>query len=1170
MPNLSYAERAKIYAATMAILELTGDPTTREEAERAGWCAAVSLFDVYEIGALMAVARGIEDLIDDRAEIGCVAYISDLDITRAISRCSIRASTAAMLAGLIPVDTAMSGRNLDRGRSRRAPADRPRKFSVGWAAIRGKNCFADRQQPVFQGACYGKKCLTLQCTRYPADLELWLGILIRIADDDRHVAWRNKKPETLFCQTGPGLRTTTVRVPDPARIWKPDPKTEPFWMTSETNAAEAAETGESPNEDAVLNAFEIAGDEDGAKPAPVIDLDAKRPPADRLPVQPRLGQPPLRSPYWTKRGERMRAEAIARLGYDKLSAAIAILGREGVFGRDPNGYDGVFEHNCITLAAALATAEAGLKVIDCHGFHADGKPTLKSGTIKRPRGNDWDKEVTTDRAAIIARWTGRGRYPEKDGEARRYASRTAPRNLGISTGGDVFGVDLDGPEGVAWLEAHRGDLPETVVNISGSGGRHLLFRLPAGEMIRNTVSRMADGVDIRGEGGFIVAGFSVHPSFNFYRFADRCAPWECGVADAPDWLIEDAQAASKPSGTPKKAGKKKATAKKVGKAADAAGSNAANDDAADPFIAAGGPVGFDEHCENIGHGEGQGGFDDPINRAALAWFASERRGDEEAREELKALLKPIILAAPCDDTRNVDRYATDAYLDERLAKAWSYIETGAAKTAADDDTADEPEEDAAVAPASAGRKAVSLNIADPLGPTMKKSKVTLAKRWAAVNVGGKVLFTPRPDPDAAACGDVQFFTPSQFTKFHENRFFWKKTDKGTKKQFPAVEFASETDRYAAMTFAPPPARADRNVLNLWQGYRVERTSPGSCEKLKAFISDVICAGRGDVHDWLWRWLAHAVQRPGEKPGSALVLQGEGRTGKSYFAGLLTRMFAPHTVFADNSNHVAGQFNKHLATAVLLVSDEALFGGDPRISGQIKSLVTSETQRIEAKGVDSVEMPSFLRAVFIGNPKRVVPIEANGSERRYLCLTVPTTQQDNTVYFAALEAEVQAGGLAGLLAELRAYVPADGWAGVRSAIETTERARMRRLSLPPGIRAMIDAIEDGVIELREEAGTGIRYELEDEAETRIERKHMRAFVAQARDRRDGGQDAREILKDLFGNAVSETRAKVTYKKRDRDGEWNGGDQNRAHCYVLPARSTMLATIRKRFEGGAPEE
>ena len=95
-----------------------------------------------------------------------------------------------------------------------------------------------------------------------------------------------------------------------------------------------------------------------------------------------------------------------------------------------------------------------------------------------------------------------------------------------------------------------------------------------------------------------------------------------------------------------------------------------------------------------------------------------------------------------------------------------------------------------------------------------------------MNVGGKVLFTPRPDPDAGACGDVQFFSPSQFTKFHENRYFWKKTDKGRKKQFPAVEFAAEADRYAAMTFAPPPARADRNVLNLWQGYRVERSKSG--------------------------------------------------------------------------------------------------------------------------------------------------------------------------------------------------------------------------------------------------------------------------------------------------------------------------------------------------------
>ena len=70
-----------------------------------------------------------------------------------------------------------------------------------------------------------------------------------------------------------------------------------------------------------------------------------------------------------------------------------------------------------------------------------------------------------------------------------------------ASGFDVLDID---PRhgGNAWLSAHLDRLPTTRLHITRSGGQHLLFRHADG--VRNTASRIAPGVDTRGDGGFIV------------------------------------------------------------------------------------------------------------------------------------------------------------------------------------------------------------------------------------------------------------------------------------------------------------------------------------------------------------------------------------------------------------------------------------------------------------------------------------------------------------------------------------------------------------------------------------------------------------------------------------------------------------------------------------------
>lgn len=115
-------------------------------------------------------------------------------------------------------------------------------------------------------------------------------------------------------------------------------------------------------------------------------------------------------------------------------------------------------------------------------------------------------------------------------------------NIGIATGrpSGFFVVDVDGEIGadsLKGLEGKYGPLPGTIEQITGGGGCHLLFKCPRNINIGNKVS-LLDGIDIRGNGGYIVVSPSVHVSGNKYMWEISSRPLEVKMADPPAWLLE--------------------------------------------------------------------------------------------------------------------------------------------------------------------------------------------------------------------------------------------------------------------------------------------------------------------------------------------------------------------------------------------------------------------------------------------------------------------------------------------------------------------------------------------------------------------------------------------------------------------------------------------------------
>ncbi len=115
--------------------------------------------------------------------------------------------------------------------------------------------------------------------------------------------------------------------------------------------------------------------------------------------------------------------------------------------------------------------------------------------------------------------------------------------VGMPTGqiNGIFVLDVDRHSDAAsgidtlqrMLDGGR-ELPDTYTALTPSGGMHFYFRYPDGVDIRNSTGKIGPGLDIRGNGGFVVAPGSVRYDGKMYSFTDSIE-----LADAPQWLVDE-------------------------------------------------------------------------------------------------------------------------------------------------------------------------------------------------------------------------------------------------------------------------------------------------------------------------------------------------------------------------------------------------------------------------------------------------------------------------------------------------------------------------------------------------------------------------------------------------------------------------------------------------------
>lgn len=298
------------------------------------------------------------------------------------------------------------------------------------------------------------------------------------------------------------------------------------------------------------------------------------------------------------------------------------------------------------------------------------------------------------------------------------------------------------------------------------------------------------------------------------------------------------------------------------------------------------------------------------------------------------------------------------------------------------------------------------------------------KRHAIVCLGGKTaVMTENND-------SIAFGTEGDLRLWYKNRP-WKKDRKAEIASLAGGSPPLKTTIAEAWLASPkrrdfpngvvfrPDGETPAGTYNLWTGWKAESDSKASCDLFLDHLCEVVCNGDKAQYEWVLGWMAHMVQRPAEKPRSAMVLRGEKGAGKDLVAVYVSRLMA-RSAYLNTSDQEAvwGQFNGAIANKLLIHLEEAFFSGDHRADSRIKNLITAETQTINEKHAPVFTVDSFHRLFITSNELRVV--NSTAGERRYFISEVSAHRCGDKAYFDAIIAEMNGDGPAALMHRLRSY------------------------------------------------------------------------------------------------------------------------------------------------------
>jgi phage/plasmid-associated DNA primase len=549
------------------------------------------------------------------------------------------------------------------------------------------------------------------------------------------------------------------------------------------------------------------------------------------------------------------------------------------------------------------------------GFH----PIVERTNSKMPAEMSWQKLVS-----------------RTDEELRRVFEQMPEGGIGTVTHGFVvIDVDVrpdkDGSTALFNLETEHGALPRTLTSKTPSGGRHLFFRVPTGVEIRNSVSKIGPGIDIRGTGGQVVLP-PTSIDGKAYAWLDAGPdglPHNATMADLPATWLKLLQNTEAPARTPSQATAKTPS---VSVLREAKRLRAPSDVAFEAERRA-------RYMATVNEPSIQGSSGNAVMMRA-AFHAKEM--SRNTGEALAALLEwNARCASPEwseDELLRALQNSEGVFgkgLDREREKTLGASSSGEADPA---DGRPSPAQDVAwvesmQAYVAKDRKSGTWNLSNPL-----------SERGAQMALVARGLSAAGAKAALKNCECV-------------------------------IASTVECDPTQGPTFE----REGQLVLNNYVPPTLKPQSGGDFRVLGEVLSFLTCFDE-NARRWLVNWMAFAVQNPARPMRTVPVVYGAQRTGKSLLARAMMTMLGEQNCATIRNEDVKGKFTSHFVTKLFVAVSEIEAGEVTHATSTLKYL-TGEPQLVhEAKGSAAFYQPNRIKMLCNSNQTLPVCVEGEGDSR----------------------------------------------------------------------------------------------------------------------------------------------------------------------------------------------
>ena len=170
----------------------------------------------------------------------------------------------------------------------------------------------------------------------------------------------------------------------------------------------------------------------------------------------------------------------------------------------------------------------------------------------------------------------------------------------------------------------------------------------------------------------------------------------------------------------------------------------------------------------------------------------------------------------------------------------------------------------------------------------------------------------------------------------------------------------------------------------------------------AHVKNVICEGDDSQYKWVMSYISDMYQNPAKRPDTVLVIKGEMGSGKGTFVDVLGKIIGErHYSQVQDIKDMTGQYNGVLYEKLLINLDEATFHGDKAERDRLKAITGAKQLSLNIKfGPQLNNVKNHCRFIITSNSRR--PVDTETGNRRYTILNCGDTRVNDIKYYAKMD------------------------------------------------------------------------------------------------------------------------------------------------------------------------